>query len=400
MKKILFLIFMGVELFGSLSVQDIATMRDIGVRVSYDAKVKAHAIEEGTLPSKIIKAKYIDLTSLRLYSIPDWLPKMTNLVGLSLDDSKVTLKDIEKLQSLKKLSILNLSNNTLFKKKGTKTLQEILSSFHLSELYLKNTGGDSEYGDFTNQKSLVKLDLSSNNISKLNTLGLNSLSNLENLNLSKNNLSGVFDTNLIPKSSLVTLDLSHNNISTFTFSGDFPMLESLDISMNKQKMKFDEEYNGDLFLKQLKHLGVNDDVEIPEGIWRKVSKYIAIPDVDPSEESCIKNGGKIYEGVCYANWENAKKICKVNTARLPTIEELKAVIKKCGGVVDAFDKNKNNSHYQNCYKKLGFTSNDYWSSTTSVNNSSYAWYVYFYYGNSNRNGKSVTYSVRCVRSRQ
>ncbi len=45
-------------------------------------------------------------------------------------------------------------------------------------------------------------------------------------------------------------------------------------------------------------------------------------------------------------------------------------------------------------------SNYYWSSTTFAPNTSYAWDVYFYYGNGFWDGKAVSGYVRCVRSGQ
>lgn len=48
------------------------------------------------------------------------------------------------------------------------------------------------------------------------------------------------------------------------------------------------------------------------------------------------------------------------------------------------------------YSKFGETGY-FWSSSTLSDNTDYAWYVYFYYGNVNYYSKSSNYDVRCVR---
>jgi len=105
-------------------------------------------------------------------------------------------------------------------------------------------------------------------------------------------------------------------------------------------------------------------VPTPKPVPVSTSKWI-----NPSNSVCKANGGKFYKGVCYANWKDAQKICSVSGGRLPTIDELKKVITDCGGNItyalfsDNGKKNINNSDYQKCYKKKGFESNFYWSST-------------------------------------
>jgi len=123
--------------------------------------------------------------------------------------------------------------------------------------------------------------------------------------------------------------------------------------------------------------------------------------IDPNSASCTSNGGKFDpSGICEANWHQAKNICSAMDARLPAIGELEKVITDCGGVVNDFENNKNNSSYQSCYQNKGFrdtASRYYWSATTYVRGTSYAWYVYLYHGFSYRSDKSRSYYVRCVR---
>ena len=93
--------------------------------------------------------------------------------------------------------------------------------FHHSQLWGTHHGdeiedSDSEEEDFepTKGSSLQKLDLSSNQITKI-PLGLSCLAtNLLTLNLSNNHISDVPSLALFP-TSLGTLDLSYNNLTSF-----------------------------------------------------------------------------------------------------------------------------------------------------------------------------------------
>ncbi len=95
--------------------------------------------------------------------------------------------------------------------------------------------------------------------------------------------------------------------------------------------------------------------------------------------------------------------------RLPTKEELGAVVTLCGGELvtyvddnwrDISDKNKANEKYKANYKAQGFASDIYWSSTTYAGNSSNAWYVIFNSGYQGNDGKSNSIYIRCVRAGQ
>jgi len=119
---------------------------------------------------------------------------------------------------------------------------------------------------------------------------------------------------------------------------------------------------------------------------------------------CKANGGKIYKGVCQANWKNAKKICSTSGGRLPTRSELRKVVVDCGGLFTTYgdkdwdsltDKNIANKSYQSCYKQKGFRDND-WYWTSEEKDSSQAWNVYFDGGGDNWGNKSDTYSALCV----
>jgi hypothetical protein len=128
---------------------------------------------------------------------------------------------------------------------------------------------------------------------------------------------------------------------------------------------------------------------------RKTSKWIT-----PKNTTCRSKGGKLYKGVCEANWQNAKAICRASGGRLPQISELKKVITDCGGAVNADEENRGDPNYQSCYKRKGFISSNYWSSSTYASYTNNAWYVYFYNGYTDSNYKDYSLYVRCVRAGQ
>ena len=124
--------------------------------------------------------------------------------------------------------------------------------------------------------------------------------------------------------------------------------------------------------------------------------------MNPSRKACTKNGGKLKSGgICVADWHSAKRICSAAGGRLPNINELKSVLTGCGGEINDYDYNRNDSSYQACYKQKGFSSSDYyWSSSVLVSYRKGAWYVSFKVGNADDRSKAVESYVRCVRGRQ
>lgn len=382
----------------ALDMDDINIMRDSGVKIAFPHERKAHTIPRSTHPSDLIKVNYIRLNGQYLSKIPNWLPKMTNLVKLELEDTNIDLIDLSALKPLSNLNTLNLSNNRkLFNKGGN--LSKLLSNFSLSELYLSNTGGSSsDYANIGESISLIKLDLSNNSISSIESLHLEKLKNLKRLTLENNDISSILDTAYLPKHSLVYLNFSSNNINRLKFSDDFPALKSLHIAKNRTYLEFDEEWNDAYILKQLSDGSFNKDVVLPKSIMKRLgikSKWIT-----PSNSVCRANGGEVDSEGCKAVWSTAKKICLVMGERLPSIEELRKVVSDCGGTIDTLDSNMVNKSYQKCYKAKGFTSYFYWSSTTYVDSTSDARFVGFNYGYQYYRDKTYSYYVRCVRAGQ
>jgi hypothetical protein len=398
MIRLFFIIILSAKLF-SLDITDINIMRDSNVLIAFPLENEAHKIPKSIEPSQLMNITYLKLNGQYLSRIPSWLPKMTKIVRLELENTHIDLIDLSAIKTLKELNSLNLSNNPkLFKKGGN--LSKFLSNFKISELYLSNTGGDeNNYTNLGENISLIKLDLSNNLITNINTLHLEKLCSLKELKLENNNISKTVDTAYFPKCSLVYLNLNGNNISLFKFSDDFTALRELHIGKNRSYLRFDEEFNDTYILKRLIKGSFNKDTELPITIIKRLgikSKWII-----PTNEICQKNGGKVINGICVANWRYANKICSVMKKRLPKIEEFKKLVTNCGGILNkgtrGREDNKKNISYQSCYKSKSFTSDIYWSSTPFLFTDKYkAWGINFMFGKIFYYHKSSKYIVKCI----
>ena len=152
---------------------------------------------------------------------------------------------------------------------------------------------------------------------------------------------------------------------------------------------------------------------MPNSFYGKFSFGRDVPSkwITPNKTVCTNNGGKLYKGICKANWENAKKICRASGANLPILADLKQVIIDCGGSYTIYgkdwdsimDKNRANKFYQSCYKNRGFSSSDYyWSSTLYVSdsNSNDIWNVMFVNGFVQQHSDRPEFYVKCIRDGQ
>jgi len=404
MRKLIWICVLTLQGF-AFDIEDIEIMRQDGVLIAYQGEREAHTIANGTTPSQLLEVKYLKLDGQYLNAIPSWLPQMTNIIKLELQNTNIDLIDLTALSPLINLNSLDLSNNPkLFNKGGS--LNELLQYFHLYELSLDNTGGSSsDYQNIGSHKSLIKLDLSNNSLSSIEGLGLQNLNNLKELKIIQSGISGTLDTAYLPKESLEYLDLSSNDIKRFLYSSDFPTLNYLNISNNQSYLEFDEAWNDAYILKKLSDGAFNKGVALPTSIMKRLgieSKWLT-----PTSTTCTANGGKIESnGICEAPWEEAKAICSASGGSLPSIEELKDVVTGCGGTNATLgdsdwesitDKNKANTSYQSCYKSQGFTSYGYWSATAYADGTSTAWGVNFYFGGDSWGNKSHSFYVRCVR---
>lgn len=108
------------------------------------------------------------------------------------------------------------------------------------------------------------------------------------------------------------------------------------------------------------------------------------------QDDYADNGGEIKE----ATWQEALVYCEELSLgsrddwRLPNIKELRSIVDRSryDPAIDAVFTN--------------VTSDYYWSSTTGVSDSSYAWSVYFKYGDDGWYSKTDENPVRCVRGGQ
>jgi len=146
------------------------------------------------------------------------------------------------------------------------------------------------------------------------------------------------------------------------------------------------------------------------GNRQSTSRSSGLKWLDVSRGTCERYGGKMDEGVCMADWYESNKICSAMSARLPSVNELNAVTKTCGGIPVRFDsddhnsirdKNTDNSSYQSCYERKGFRYYyAYWSSTSSSGYTTLAWIVRFSHGLVFDHYKDNHFSLRCVRAGQ
>jgi len=123
--------------------------------------------------------------------------------------------------------------------------------------------------------------------------------------------------------------------------------------------------------------------------------------VTPSKEVCTKNGGELSRsGTCYANLNDAKRICINMDAILPTLEDLQHVLDSCGGKFDDYNMHKDDPAFQTCSKKKGFdVSRHYWSSSEGQA-PGYTMAVRFANGYDYMSKNDKTNSVHCMKSKK
>jgi flagellar biosynthesis GTPase FlhF len=133
-------------------------------------------------------------------------------------------------------------------------------------------------------------------------------------------------------------------------------------------------------------------------------------------EEIVTFNGLMWEKTHAMNWNDAMEYAKnlqfggYSDWRLPTVDELKEVVRSCGGTPAEYndknsssiiDKNIANSSYRSCYKNKGFEDNClYWSCASVSGRTKYAWIVYFGFGDVGNGNKDYDYSLRCVRAGQ
>ena len=139
-------------------------------------------------------------------------------------------------------------------------------------------------------------------------------------------------------------------------------------------------------------------------------------DSESSSGSCTTIDGNMWSPKASStmSWSDAIDYCNNLTAcgysdwHLPTISELRTLIKNCSGTVTgdsclSYSSCWDEDSCLSCsyddsgkYSKLGDT-DWFWSSSTRSDFPGYAWYVHFYYGYVLNNVNGNDYDVRCVR---
>lgn len=152
------------------------------------------------------------------------------------------------------------------------------------------------------------------------------------------------------------------------------------------------------------------NTSLPSSPLKKTGQTISYTDFDDgyyqigNENSYTRSDvGVVTDNVTGLEWQDNESVSKTWTEassycsalsldnggwRLPSIKELQSIVD------DGVFNPSINSVFQN------ITSRDYWSSTTSASNTSYALDVYFYSGNTRGYYKSNSLHVRCVRGGQ
>jgi len=150
-------------------------------------------------------------------------------------------------------------------------------------------------------------------------------------------------------------------------------------------------------------------------LLQNILDYLKIDcDLKKLRENIVMGNGLMWEeGSREMNWHQAMNYANnlrlggYDDWRLPTIDELKEVVRSCGGTPMRYGnkdyssiwaENRANIPYQNCLEKKGFTNFRYWSSTTNANYREDAWDVYLGSGSVGSYYKNNSGYVRCVRT--
>jgi len=299
MKLFITIVILTLNTF-AFTPDDIKSMRDFGILVSFNDIDKPTKISKKMTPKEFLNVTYLNFNNSAIYNLPEWITRLTKLKGLDLNGAKINLDELQKIKTLTKLTVLNLSNNNLFDKVTDSTeLISLLSKFNLNELSLSNTGGNlCNYLNLGSLNSLIELELAYNNLNPisdknctLQALGLNKLKKLEVLDLSNNKISGDFETKFLPLNSLVTLNLAMNNIQNFKYHKPFIRLESLDLSKNSN-IKIASNYGGLFSMNKLVQLKRESNIQVPDGLRNRLIKVVNVKK-DATIESIMKKLGII-----------------------------------------------------------------------------------------------------------
>jgi Leucine-rich repeat (LRR) protein len=199
----------------------------------------------------------IDISSNKLTQLPSGIYDLPKLKGIFNASDNLLNEISPDIKNLKNIKILDLSNNLL----DQVPEEELGALYSLEELYLQYNKLDRFECSSGGSPSLLVLDLSNNELSKVLFYGMSSLNilnlsnnrlmsylktdlnfegllSLKELNLSKNNLNALIDNRLMVLNSLEKLNLSENRIYHIPVQlKDLPILKALDLSnMDKRDL--------------------------------------------------------------------------------------------------------------------------------------------------------------------
>jgi Leucine-rich repeat (LRR) protein len=198
-----------------------------------------------------------NLTEINNCSILDWKNKkkfqLSNgeIIGLNLYNCYVN--EISFLKDFKTLEKINLRNNEI------EDISNVLNDLKLTHLIIGVNPLLKFNIDGKNFPFLKVLDISS--IASIKIDNIESMKNIEELYMSNNSLNEK-SLEFEKFKSIKTLDISFNKISNLSFLEELINLETLILSNNN--IKFIREIRPLLFLKNLKHLEINDNPFISE----------------------------------------------------------------------------------------------------------------------------------------
>ncbi|XP_055878763.1 insulin-like growth factor-binding protein complex acid labile subunit [Biomphalaria glabrata] len=189
------------------------------------------AIKSGAFTSlPKLKSLVLSSNALRFEDLQE-LNVLHHLTELDLSNNNIQMLDNQAFSKLSKLRYLNLANNKMTQAAGGAfyNLDFTLEELNLQDNFLKEDALKS----LRYMKSIRVLDLSSNNISRIQEEDFMALRYLTSLNLADNDIKFLEKRSLIGvASSLVSLDLSGNPLETIEGGvfAEFSRLESLNFN--------------------------------------------------------------------------------------------------------------------------------------------------------------------------
>ena len=409
----------GAAWAGDFTREEITIMHSAGVKMALAGEKNGYVIPADIAPDRLIQTEILDFSGKPLVVVPEWMSKFTQVRHLNLSNTGIKADSalLNALSNMPSLEILNLSDNRLFAS-GSSSLAVVWGkSLGLRHLNLANTGGSvSDYGSMATLTQLNKLDLSGASLgSDLSALGLKSLP-LERLNLAKSGVSGA-PLSALPTATLGELDLSGNSgISIEAEYGGmfaFPKLAKLSIDDNislpdglRKNIRDRDPAFQARNAEQAKRYTINGDGTVTDTktslMWKQCSE-------GQSGDSCSGEADKYMWDDAMSKFRSGVSFAGHSDWRMPTKEELRSLVYCSNGTPqeEAWDNScdgkdaKAGDYQRPTINQTAFPNTKnfwYWSSTAQ--DASFAWIVFFFNGNGSWGDRSYDLHVRLVRSGQ